>query len=504
MNARPLVLAASMLLLAWILLPGSLQAQLPPPKLMVHYMPVYQAKPYQATWGWHWTMNHYNPDTFDSQGRRNIASHFYPLIGPYDSRDPDVCEYHALLMKVAGIDGAIADWSGYSPVYDYPMINIATINAFNALSTAGLSFAICYEDQSIAQQINVGRITPAQAIGQAQFDMNYIIDHWANKPAYLTLDGKPVLLNFGPQYFYAESDWASILSVFNSGAQFFPLNYRLGTVAAGAFPWPPMWLSGGGVLAPETMDQYLDDFHASAASWPSVVSGAFPGFHDIYQEAGIQPSYGYLDARGGLTFSETMDRALAAHAPVIQLVTWNDFNEGTNIEPSQEYQYQYLIHVQDVARGLHPLPYTIADLTLPYSIYSLRKAHHGDAAIMAQLSQAAAFIVSGDTEQARSILNSMLTAVEPGLVPASKLSIQVSPNPVVMAAAVHFEMPSAGEMRLDLFDTSGRHIAQLASGYQEAGPHSFAWDTARHPSGIYLMRLQAGSTVATRKVLVRR
>ena len=489
-------------LLAVVSLPGSLLAQPPPPKLMVHYMPVYQAKPYQATWGWHWTMNHYNPDTFDSRGRRNIASHYYPLIGPYDSRDPDVCEYHALLMKVAGIDGAIADWSGYSPVYDYPMINIGTINIFNALSTAGLRFAICYEDQSIAQQINVGRITPAQAVGQAQFDMTYILDHWANKPAYLTLDGKPVVMNFGPQYFYAESDWTSILSVFSTGAQFFPLNYRLGTVAAGAFPWPPMWMSGGGVLTPEALNQYLDDFYASGATWPSVVGGAFPGFYDIYQEAGVQPSYGYLDARSGLTFSETLDRALATTAPVIQLVTWNDFNEGTNIEPSQEYGYQYLIHVQNVARGLHTLPYVIADLTLPYSIYTLRKAHPGDAAIKAQLNQAAAFIVSGDTGQARSILNSMLTAVEPGRDSGSKLSVQVSPNPMVKLATVLFELPTSGEVRLDVFDTSGRLVTRLASAHHEAGQHRVVWDAAHQPSGIYLVRLEAGSSVATRKVVL--
>src|SRR5205085_10864071 len=108
---RPLRIAV--LLLAIVSLPTILLAQPPPPPfLMVHYMPVYQAKPYQGSWGWHWTMNHYNPDTFDGQGRRNIASHYYPLIGPYDSRDPDVVEYHVLLMKVAGIDGAIADWDG--------------------------------------------------------------------------------------------------------------------------------------------------------------------------------------------------------------------------------------------------------------------------------------------------------------------------------------------------------------------------------------------------------
>jgi hypothetical protein len=315
------------------------------------------------------------------------------------------------------------------------------------------------------------------------------------------LGGKPVVLNFGPQYFYAESDWTSILSVFSGGAQFFPLNYRLGTVAAGAFPWPPMWLSSGGVLAPEVLDQYLDNFYAGATTWPGVVGCAVPGFHDIYQEAGVQPSYGYLDARGGLTFAETMDRAVLAQSPVIQLVTWNDFKEGTNIEPAQEYGYQYLEHVQDVARGFRALPYSPEDLVLPYTLYGLRKLHPADAVLKAQLDQAAALIIAGEPAQARAIFGTLL-AVEPGSLPSPSLAIRISPSPVVTTAAVLLDLPTSGEMRLDLFDASGRRIACLASGHQETGRHRLVWDAGRHPTGIYFMSLRAGGKVATRKVLV--
>ena len=46
-------------------------------------------------------MNHYNPDTFDGEDVATFP-HFHPIIGPYDPRDPDVCEYHALLMKWPG------------------------------------------------------------------------------------------------------------------------------------------------------------------------------------------------------------------------------------------------------------------------------------------------------------------------------------------------------------------------------------------------------------------
>ena len=59
--------------------------------LMAHYMPWFEADPAHARWGWHWTMNHYAP-AHEANGRREAASHYTPLIGLYDSNDPDVLE----------------------------------------------------------------------------------------------------------------------------------------------------------------------------------------------------------------------------------------------------------------------------------------------------------------------------------------------------------------------------------------------------------------------------
>jgi len=61
------------------------------PMILAHYMPWYAAKPVSPTWGWHWTMNAFDPDK-EVDGRRQIASRFYPMIGPYDSGDPHVLE----------------------------------------------------------------------------------------------------------------------------------------------------------------------------------------------------------------------------------------------------------------------------------------------------------------------------------------------------------------------------------------------------------------------------
>src|SRR6476661_1000487 len=112
--------------------------------VMVYYMPWYSAKPHSDNWGWHWTMDHFNPDHINAAGERKIASWYYPLIGPYDSSDPAVLEYHVLLMKLAGIDGAIVDWYGFAPHLDYGVNNNATARLFDFTRKAGLKFAICY------------------------------------------------------------------------------------------------------------------------------------------------------------------------------------------------------------------------------------------------------------------------------------------------------------------------------------------------------------------------
>ena len=86
-------------------------------------MPWYSSKPVSGRWGWHWTMDRFNPDKIGANGRRELASHYRPLIGPYDSSDPDALEYQVLLMKFAGISGVIIDWYGIENFLDYGIIH---------------------------------------------------------------------------------------------------------------------------------------------------------------------------------------------------------------------------------------------------------------------------------------------------------------------------------------------------------------------------------------------
>ncbi len=365
----------------------------PRPLILAHYMPWFEAKPVSETWGWHWTMGHFDPERSDPQGRREIASHYYPLIGPYDSADPDVLEYHTLLMKVAGIDGVVADWYGSEDFNDYASIHRRTTALFDSLKRRGLKLAVCYEDRALKAMAERNRWTPAQAVEHGKAHLTFCEEIWFREPAYVRLEGKPLLMVFGPDYLKSPQ-WEAILTGMRPAPAFLTLHERR-PPAIGSFAWPPMWASKDGVLDQKELDAYLDRF---AEQEGLKVACAFPGFHDIYKEAGVQPSHGFFDARNGETFRRILERALASGSPVVQVATWNDFGEGTCVEPSREYGYRYLEAVQE-ARGKYPgepFPYRAADLRLPLRVYGLRKKIDPSSPQRQALDDAVASLLSAD------------------------------------------------------------------------------------------------------------
>jgi hypothetical protein len=389
--------------------------------VMVHYMPWFQAEgAYSSAWGYHWTMNYFNPNLFNpTNGEREVASWYYPQTGPYDSLDPTVLEYQVLLMKLGGIDGVIVDWYGPDNYYDYAINNQRTLALFNYTRKAGLKFSLCYEDSTIQAEISGGpmngvSVTAATAIAHAQQTLLYVQTNFFTDPSYLRLNNAPVFLNFGPQYFYASSNWTSIFSVLNPTNQpaFFTEDNRLAPAGTGAFDWPPMSLSRTNpqspvepVLSDATLTSYLASFDQNAAAWPAFVSSAFPRFHDIYAQAGVGNSYGYLDDQSGNTFRETLARAMTNHSALVQIVTWNDYGEGTIVEPTvagteptTEYGFFDLGIVQDFRRQYldASFPCQTNDLALPLRLYNQRQKYAASPSLAAEMDRIFTNIIAGN------------------------------------------------------------------------------------------------------------
>ena len=372
-----------------------------PRSLMAHYMPWFEAKPTGKGWGWHWTMNHFHPDTV-TDGRREAASHYYPLMGLYDSGDPDALDCHVLLMKLAGIDGVLVDWYGTDDAFDYGLIHRNTLALIRAVKKAHLRYAVVYEDQTLPKLIAGHIITEADAVPHGRLLMAWLQAHWFSDPSYLTLEGRPVFLVFGNTY-YSGDQWTQIFAGLPRPPLFFTEEDRRAP-AVGGFAWPQP--QGGDAQSVRELDR----FYAAAPHWPLSIPAAWPRFHDIYAQAGVQPPYGIIDDRDGLTYAETLDRALKSDAAVVQLVTWNDWGEGTQIEPSVEAGYRDLETTQRARRSLDPaFPYTAQDLRLPLTLYALQKVGD-DPAKRAKLETISRLLFAGRLARARALLGEQIRA----------------------------------------------------------------------------------------------
>ena len=301
----------------------------PRPMVLVHVMPWFESKAVSGRWGWHWTMGQTDPD------KGVLASHDRPVCGPYDSGDPAVIATQVALMKAAGIDGAIIDWNGPDGFDDYAMIHRNTLLVIAALKKAGLKFALCVEDNPGHRFMKERKLTRTQATAKVAASFAWADAHWLNDPAYVRLGERPTLFIFGPQYL-DEAEWSSIRASLKQN----PLVYALPHLSRrpgidGAFAWVPV--SDGKSVPPEAWTKELAELYVGEikASRPTVAV-AFPGYRDFYAQAGAGKSYGSIEYRHGRTFADTFDQAMRSGAPIVQIATWNDYGEGTGIEPTAE------------------------------------------------------------------------------------------------------------------------------------------------------------------------
>jgi len=363
-------------------------------KIYMHYMPWFETKESSpdGQWGYHWKMGNRNPDVVDANGKRQIASHYYPLIGPYHSGDKEVIENHLLLMKYAGVDGILIDWYGTYDLNDYKVNKENAEQLIEMLDEVGLEYAIVYEDRFLPNIVNAG-LAPT-VTGAAKTDLAYMQTHYFGDANYIKINNKPLLLNFGPITLQTPAEWTSVFANVNPKPTFLTLWYEsadAGMNASGEYSWVYQ------------DNSHLTNFYANKLPLLSVgIGSAYPGFNDYYDEGGSPAGINWtISHNNGATFDQTLTMAANANLNYLQLITWNDFGEGTMIEPTVEFQYSYVEKVKNFAGVQNPVN-AFASIG---KLYELRKRYKSDAAIQAKLDKAFGYFVSVQPEKAIQLLN---------------------------------------------------------------------------------------------------
>jgi PKD repeat protein len=243
----------------------------------------------------------------------------------YTSSDPTQIRTQINDMRSRGIQGAIIPW--YGP--DVTINSDMAINFMQAAQSSG--------NFEVSIMIDVGALLAyAQQNGcdvttQLVTDLNYIASTFFGSSAYSRVSGRPVLYLFGVEAYYI--NWNKVRSGVAGNPMFMVRNQGAfsNTSADGAYSWVEIDLSNPN----DMMLSYLDSFYAAAQSSSKYTDGSgYKGFNDTLAAWG---SNRIVNQQCGLTWLDTFAEANKYYSsshqlPDIQLATWNDYEEGTEIE----------------------------------------------------------------------------------------------------------------------------------------------------------------------------
>ncbi len=256
----------------------------------------------------------------------------YPTLGAYDSHDPAVIAQHCRWAKAAGIDTFIVSWWGHGDYTDLAMPKI-----LNACRTHGMKACIYYE--------TVPEPKTAQTAAQ---DIRRVLTKYAGHEAYLTADGHPVV------FIYVRAVEELGLVGWREAIELIKAGRRTGaTIVGDQFSYGAARVFDGvhayntaGSLSGLSLDDAEDWAASTYAPWVELAdqAGAISTITVIpgYDDTKIRTPGLAVERFDGDLYRIQWEQAIAADPHWILITSFNEWHEGSEIEPSFEYGDKYI------------------------------------------------------------------------------------------------------------------------------------------------------------------
>lgn len=326
----------------WLGAAGALAAAEAPRHVLAFYYGWYGNPQTSGRW-WHWSK-------VEETARRIGNSTHYPALGAYDSQNPDLISQHCRWAREAGISGFIVTWWAQGDFHDrgLPLI-------LEAAQKHGLAVTVYFETVHPSDAPR-----PAGAVK----DVLYLLERYGKHPAWLKVNGKPVLFIYGRALGQIKPEgWAEVIAESNrrypGGAVF--IGDRISEAAArifdGIHTYNPTGRTAGKSVeelrtwARTTYPQWVQTAGAERIACVTVI----PGYDDSKLDRPAPRPI--TDRHGGQTYRVLWEEALAANPDWVLITSWNEWHEGSEIEPSVEDGERALKTTAEFApkfRGLAP------------------------------------------------------------------------------------------------------------------------------------------------------
>ena len=284
---------------------------------------------------------------------RDIASAAYPLIGPYDSDDPEVVRWHIRLAKAAGIEAFMVSWWGPGTWQDVPRLTETAFEKVVLPIAREEGFKVALMDETAQFHHDFDQVK--------RWAVDYLRKYKDN-PAYLRIDGKPVY------YLYQTSIDPQLTPesfpglVAHVEAEIGPVHWILDKInnAHNRFHIPAEWLERGrgkwrgtaDVLAfystfsnfrtwtyPELIGRYTAVVRAAHDAGAKMMVPVHPG-HDNSRLR--ERDFFVMPRDDGKTLRGYLSAARDSGADYILVTSFNEWPETTVIEPAATWVDPYL------------------------------------------------------------------------------------------------------------------------------------------------------------------
>jgi hypothetical protein len=250
-------------------------------------------------------------------------------VTPYRSADRATIERHVQEARGAGIDALVQSW--YGPGANQTEGNFRTL--LDVAQAHGLQATVDFEATSPFMP-DLGSVTNG---------LSHLINVHTPHPAFARYGGKPVIF-FWRQQRYSMETWAALRAQVDPNHNTLWIaegdNVSWLGVFDGLHMYSVTWhMNTNPEYTASKMRKRVDQFNASHNTHKLWVSTAMPGYNDTHV-AGRPNTYIY--PRSPEYYRRTWQAAIASAPEMVIVNSYNEWREGTMIEPSVSYGRTYL------------------------------------------------------------------------------------------------------------------------------------------------------------------
>jgi hypothetical protein len=266
----------------------------------------------------------------------NRAKVDYPLLGRYSSDDVAVMRRQVSLAKQAGITGFLVSWKD-TPALDRRLATLRQVAA-----AAGFKLGVVFEGRDFEHR--------PLAMPDVISSFQYFVAHYASDPVF-NIFGKPLVMWSGT-WAYSRAQLASVTKAYGSHLNLIASDKSPASYAAVADLFNGdayYWSSVNPVSTPgyaAKLDHFSTVVHSHGGLW---IAPAAPGFN-----AGAIGGSRNIPRREGQTLRLEMNTAIDSSPDAIGLISWNEYSENTEVEPSRANSITSLTVIADIEHASAP------------------------------------------------------------------------------------------------------------------------------------------------------